>query len=138
MPAELKRESVNDPFQLFPVDEEIIINPALVVKLGDDFKIEIPLLPDDWESVPLEKYLKSFKALVEEYKFNVKQECWLGLFSFHKLVIYHDLKKPRWTAGDTRNCPIATRERKRTCHGRCARAARFGQKDESRHKFPCC
>jgi very-short-patch-repair endonuclease len=92
VPVELRRESVNDPFQLFPVDEEIIINPALVVKLGDDFRIEIPSLPDDWESVPLEKFLKSFEAQVEEYGFKVKQECWLGLFSFHKLVIYHDLK----------------------------------------------
>jgi len=42
VPVELKRDSVNDPFQLCPVDEEIVINPALAVKLGDDFNIELP------------------------------------------------------------------------------------------------
>jgi hypothetical protein len=73
VPVELRRESVNDPFQLFPVDEEIIINPALGVKLGDDFRVEIPSLPDDWETVPLKKYLKSFEAQVEEYEFTVQQ-----------------------------------------------------------------
>ncbi len=92
VPVELKRESVNDPFQLCPVDEEIVINPALAVKLGDDFKTEIPSLPDDWDSVSIEKFLNGFEAQVEKYAFKVKQDCWLGLFSFHKLVIYHDLK----------------------------------------------
>src|SRR3990172_4860024 len=34
VPVELKRESINDPFQLCPVDEEIVLNPALEVKLA--------------------------------------------------------------------------------------------------------
>jgi len=92
VPVELKRDSINDPFELCPVDEEIVINPALAVKLGDDFKIELPPVPDDWESVPLERFFDDFRGQVEKYGWTVKQDCWLGLFSFHKLVIYHDLK----------------------------------------------
>ena len=92
VPVELKRESVNDPFQLCPVDEEIVINPALAVKLGDDFKIELPSLPDDWDSISLEKFLEGCRSEITKYGWTIKEECWLGLFSFHKLVIYHDLK----------------------------------------------
>ncbi|MGH9431118.1 MAG: DUF4011 domain-containing protein, partial [Terriglobia bacterium] len=92
LPVELKRDSVNDPFELWPVDEEIVINPALAVKLGDDFKIELPPVPDDWESVPLERFLDNFRNRVAKYEWTVSDDCWLGLFSFHKLVIYHDLK----------------------------------------------
>ncbi|MBZ5700363.1 MAG: DUF3320 domain-containing protein [Acidobacteriia bacterium] len=92
VPVELRRESVNDPFQLCPVDEEIVINPALAVKLGDDFKIELPSVPDDWDSISLDKFLEGFRSQITKYGWTVKEECWLGLFSFHKLVIYHDLK----------------------------------------------
>lgn len=92
VPVELKRDSVNDPFQLCPVDEEIVINPALAVKLGDDFKIELPSVPDDWDSISLGKFLEGFRSQIAKYGWPVNEECWLGLFSFHKLVIYHDLK----------------------------------------------
>jgi len=92
VPVELKRESVNDPFQLHPVDEEIVINPALAVKLGDDFKIELPPIPEDWDSVSLEKFLEGFRDQVGKYGWTLRETSWLGLFSFHKLVIYHDLK----------------------------------------------
>lgn len=92
LPVELKRESVNDPFQLFPVDEEIVINPALAVKLGDDFKVELPSVPEDWETASVRDYLTACQAAVGKYGWTVRNYCWLALFSFHKLVIYHDLK----------------------------------------------
>lgn len=38
-PVELRR--VNDPFELWLGDEEIIINAVLAVKLGDDFRIGV-------------------------------------------------------------------------------------------------
>ena len=92
VPVELKRESVNDPFQLCPVDEDIVVNPALAVKLADDFKIEVPTVPDDWDSISLDKFLEGFGKQIAKQEWEIKAECWLGLFSFHKLVIYHDLK----------------------------------------------
>src|SRR5208283_3046945 len=92
VPVELKRDSVNDPFELHPVDEDIVINPALAVKLGDDFKIELPPVPEDWDSVSLEKFLEGFRDQVGKYGWTLRETSWLGLFSFHKLVIYHDLK----------------------------------------------
>ncbi len=92
VPVELRRDSVNDPFQLCPVDEEIVINPALAVKLGEDFNVQLPPVPEDWDSVSLQKFLADFEAETKKYTWSVAQELWLGLFSFHKLVIYRDLK----------------------------------------------
>jgi very-short-patch-repair endonuclease len=92
VPVELRRNSVNDPFELWPVDEEIVINPALAVKLGDDFRIELPPVPDDWDLVPFERFLEDFRVQIAKYGWTINPDCWLGLFSFHKLVIYHDLK----------------------------------------------
>ncbi len=92
VPVQLIRDSVNDPFQLCPVDEEIVINPALAVKLSDDFNVELPPVPEDWDQVSLQKFLADFEAETEKYTWSVEKDCWLGLFSFHKLVIYHDLK----------------------------------------------
>ena len=92
VPVELKRDSINDPFRLCPVEEDIVINPALAVKLGGDFNIELPIVPDDWDSISLSKFLDGCRRQIAKYGWPVKGECWLGLFSFHKLVIYQDLK----------------------------------------------
>jgi very-short-patch-repair endonuclease len=92
VPVELKRESVNDPFQLWPVDEDMVINPALAVKLANDFNIQLPAVPEDWDALTVVEFLAAFEEQTRKYDWSVEQECWLGLFSFHKLVIYHDLE----------------------------------------------
>ncbi len=91
VPVELKRKSVLDPYEIWPTDEEIIINPALEVKLHDNFRINLPALPEDWEEKTLDEYLQKVIRLVSNRGWSVFQECWIGLFSFHKLVIYQDL-----------------------------------------------
>lgn len=92
VPVELKRDSVNDPFELHPVDEEIIPNPALAVKLGDDFKLELPPIPEDWDEISIEDFLGTIRGQVAKYDWKITETSWIGLFSFHKLVIYHDLR----------------------------------------------
>lgn len=91
VPVELKRKSVLDPYEIWPTDEEIVINPALEVKLHNDFRIDLPTLPEDWEEITLDEYLQKIMRLVNKRGWSVFQECWIGLFSFHKLVIYQDL-----------------------------------------------
>jgi len=41
LPVELKRKSVSSSFQLFPLDDDFILNPAIVLKLEYDFDIKI-------------------------------------------------------------------------------------------------
>ena len=91
VPVELKRKSVIDPYEIWPTDEEIVINPALEVKLHNDFRLNIPTLPEDWEEINLDEYLQKIMRLVSKRGWSISQECWIGLFSFHKLVIYQDL-----------------------------------------------
>ena len=90
-PVEIKRKSVLDPYEIWPTDEEIVINPALGVRLRNDFRIDLPALPEDWEEISLNEYLQKIIRLASKRGWSVFQECWIGLFSFHKLVIYQDL-----------------------------------------------
>jgi len=59
VPVELSRESARDPFRLLPAGEDIVLNPALQVKLRTDFNMELPPLPDDWEEVSLYDYFNN-------------------------------------------------------------------------------
>src|SRR4030042_3267247 len=91
VPAEMGGRSVLDPYEIWPTDEEIVINPALEVRLRNDFRIDLPALPEDWEEIDLTNYLQKIIKLANKRGWSVFQECWIGLFSFHKLVIYQDL-----------------------------------------------
>ena len=91
VPAEIERDSANDPFMISTTEEDIIINPALQVKLRNDFRLELPPLPDDMDDSGLHSYLAAVKHCVRGQGWAVQRECWIGLFSFHKLVMYQDL-----------------------------------------------
>ena len=86
--------SQKEPFSLVLVEEEeISVNPALVVKLQNDFRIELPSVPEEWEGDTLKRYLEEVQSLVAERNWNVRSTVLLDLFSFHKLVMYQDLTK---------------------------------------------
>ncbi len=91
VPAELRRESPRDPYRLYFVDdEEIVINPALTVKLEKDVGLDIP---EDWawEDQPLAKELDEIREAIAGQGWKVVESAVLGLFSFQKLVMYRDL-----------------------------------------------
>lgn len=91
VPAELVRQSAQEPFEIRPVEEDAVLNPALDVKLRNDFRIELPPIPEDWEEASLGDYLAQIAKRVKRQEWSVALETWIGLFSFHKLVIYRDL-----------------------------------------------
>lgn len=70
--VELKRESAHHPFELFPADEELVINPALAVKLRRDFNIELPPLTDEWDEMNVDEYMASVRNLVYERGWTVE------------------------------------------------------------------
>ena len=65
VPIQLFRESVRDPFTISipPVEEEVLLNPALQVKLENDLKVEFPPLPDFLLKSSLEDYLSSVEEI---------------------------------------------------------------------------
>jgi len=93
VPIELERETVRQPFSIAvpPVEEEAILNPALQVKLRTDYKLELPPIPEDWENHNFTDYLSSVSKVAEGLGWRVETTLEIGLFSFHKLVIYNDL-----------------------------------------------
>jgi len=94
VPLELTRDTIRQPYSigLPPVEEEEVLNPALQVKLKNDYKIDLPLLPEDWENLTLQGYFDKVNLVVAELGWKVEPSVDLGLFSFQKLVIYKDLE----------------------------------------------
>ena len=94
VPVELDRESVKDPFQISipPVEDEVILNPALQVRLANDFKIELPALPEEWDNQSLADYFGLVTEKVRSLGWRVEETTGIGLFSFNRLVIFEDLK----------------------------------------------
>jgi len=95
VPIELNRESIWEPFyiSLPQVEEEVVLNPALQIKLLNDFKFKFPALPEEWNGEVLRNYLRSVSEVVKHFGWRVEEKSVIGLFSFHKLIIYEDLRK---------------------------------------------
>jgi hypothetical protein len=93
VPIELARESFREPFFISvpPVEEEVVLNPALQVKLKAEFKVELPPLPEYLEYQSLTDYFSAVTQIANELGWRVENTVEIGLFSFHKLVIYNDL-----------------------------------------------
>jgi len=91
-PVELTRKSTRDPYRIEvpAVEDEAILNPALRLKLQYDHQIELPPLPD-FDNVSIETYLKQVEESLEGTSWIVEHQVNMGLFSFYKLVMYHDL-----------------------------------------------
>ena len=94
VPLELTRETICQPYNIAvpPVEDEVVLNPALQVKLKNDYKIELPPLPEEWEEQKLVDYFKLVENAVSEMGWKTEPSVALGLFSFQKLVIYKDLE----------------------------------------------
>ena len=94
VPLELTRDTIRQPYSIGvpPVEDEEVLNPALQVKLKNDYKIDLPSLPEEWENVTLQDYFNAVNQAVAELGWKVEVSFTLGLFSFQKLVIYKDLE----------------------------------------------
>lgn len=97
VPAELERRSARAGYTLKQSDDEIIINPSLVEYLRRNFNLSLPELPDS-DSLADNYSLQSFfgdvvEAIENQPTWTVKNEIYLSLFSFQKLVMYKDLER---------------------------------------------
>ena len=92
-PVEFTRKTSRDPYRIRvpAVEEEAILNPALRLKLQYDHQIELPSLPD-FEEENITEYLRDVEEAVGGMGWEVEPVVQMGLFSFHKLVMYQDLK----------------------------------------------
>jgi hypothetical protein len=91
IPVELHRENPREPYELRRADEDVVMNPALAVRLAD-FGIELPTV--DEEEFDLDAVLAEVDELVAGHPtWEVQRRLLISPFSFHKEVMYRDLLK---------------------------------------------
>src|SRR5262249_37421955 len=64
VPVELARASLREPFKLEPVEEDPVVNPALLARLRQDFDFALPPPPEAWEETDVADYLAQVEAAV--------------------------------------------------------------------------
>jgi very-short-patch-repair endonuclease len=92
VPVDLQRDTAVQPYRLLHRDDDIVVNPTLRKVMEDQFKIELPDLPDE-ESWSLAHYLAAVTAVVSpQARWRVEDAAFLSVFSFLKLNMYRDLE----------------------------------------------
>lgn len=95
VPIEIKRKSALDTYTIRKLEEETVINSSLIEMLKSDFGMEVPglsPLPEDDSGVDVAKVLGIFRHAVRDMKdWEVKEELWVGLYSFAKYLLWKDL-----------------------------------------------
>jgi len=91
IPVELRRESVREPYRLVRADEDLVINPALAVKM-EEYSVTLPGVDDDAGDVDLDVLLeRADRAVRNRDGWEVERRLVLSYFSFYKEVMYRDL-----------------------------------------------
>lgn len=92
VPVTLTVESISSPYILSLHEDEILLNPTLQYKLGNDFGISLPEFDEDKD---LQGYFAEINALVSHNRWKVIEETGLSLLSFLKINMYNDLSNHR-------------------------------------------
>ena len=88
VPITLKNESSVTPYYIELTEDDIIVNPTFSYFLNAQYGITLPEYVDD---ETLTSYMAKVQELVSKLHWQVTPECKIGIFSFLKINMYHDL-----------------------------------------------
>ncbi len=88
VPITLKNESSVDPYFIELTGDDIVVNPTFDYFLNAQYGVSLPEYEDD-ES--LTSYISKVQERVSKFHWQVTPECKIGIFSFLKINMYHDL-----------------------------------------------
>lgn len=88
VPITLKNESSVDPYFIELTGDDIVVNPTFDYFLNAQYSVSLPEYEDD-ES--LTSYISKVQERVSKLHWQVTPECKIGIFSFLKINMYHDL-----------------------------------------------
>jgi superfamily I DNA and/or RNA helicase len=88
VPISLERESQISPYVIKFSDDDIVLNPTFQYKMQAEYNVTLPEYDDEDITV----YLDSIRKKVNKLGWFVTNECKIGIFSFLKINMYHDLK----------------------------------------------
>ncbi len=92
-PVELIHKPTDNAFELHWVEEDPVVNPALVTKLNQDFKIELPKFSQNESEDELYDYFQEVQSQFIQRGWKVETSVYLDIFSFHKLAMVDDLTR---------------------------------------------
>jgi DNA polymerase III delta prime subunit/very-short-patch-repair endonuclease len=89
-PVQLAKATRGNGFEIIGTGEPPVINPAIQLKLRD----QSISLPDEIDVIdnPLESYVNSVEKLIAKKDWTIEPKLWLGMYKFHKFVMYKDLQ----------------------------------------------
>lgn len=94
LPVELKKRSIKSKYKLYPTEDEVFINPALQYKMDNEFNLAFPDLQFDNDNFDPQEYFKILNGIIESNnRWKIKNDIFLGLFSFAKFVMFKDIEK---------------------------------------------
>ena len=91
VPVKLTLESLTSPYVLSPHEDEIVVNPALLQKLNNDFGIQFPEFDGTQDSIS--EYLERCKDAVGNKGWTIERTVHLTNLSFLKINMYKDLER---------------------------------------------
>lgn len=92
MPVTLTVDSIHAPYMLSRYDDDIDVNPTLDYRFRKDFGVELPAF-DLRDEASIVHYMDEVERIVNQRGWKLLREVNLGLVSFLKISMYHDLEK---------------------------------------------
>ncbi|MCL1904551.1 MAG: DUF4011 domain-containing protein [Methanomassiliicoccaceae archaeon] len=90
VPVRIEQENQFQPMVLHRGDDEVSSNPALALRLANDFEIKMPDLDPDMESI--DKYFAAVAAACKNNGWGIEKSVELSFFSFLKINMYRDIE----------------------------------------------
>ena len=87
-------KSLNAPYTISKYDDEIEVNPTLDYLFNQDYGIDLPTF-ELKNKDSFENYLEQIEEIIDKKGWKLVREVSLGLLSFLKISMYHDLNNNR-------------------------------------------
>lgn len=96
IPAQIHRTSINSRFKIWFNEDDITTNISFFKKMRSDFGVEVTP-PEDFDIESVTEFYTTIKEriTIPRWEF-LENEIRLGLFSFHKFLMYSDLDAKKW------------------------------------------
>jgi len=94
MPVQLGMKSLNAPYTLSRYDDEIEVNPTLDYLFNAEYGIDLPTFELKNRN-SFNDYMDAIEEIVDKRGWRLVREVSLGLLSFLKISMYHDLNNNR-------------------------------------------
>ncbi|MBQ9063885.1 MAG: DUF4011 domain-containing protein [Blautia sp.] len=94
MPVRLERKSLNAQYTISKYDDEIEVNPTLDYVFNQNYGIDLPTF-ELKNKDSFEDYLEQIEQIIDKKGWKLVREVSLGLLSFLKISMYHDLNNNR-------------------------------------------